>query len=207
MYYDNKSTFYIKQYGPVFIVLILSALLISGGVYIYIKSASSLETTTSAKTSNQIVNSQAAQADTSSKTVDNTNIIPDDLDKLKPLQKSKAGYITSISNDGLLTAQFDKEKISFYLIGIDYSKSKTDVFQDMKNDLEKKKVKIAFDNSKTEDSKIYAYLYTEDNILYNEVMLEKGLAILRAERTNTTLLDVLLEAEKTARVNFSGVWN
>ena len=206
MYYDNKSTFYIKQYGPVFIVLLLSALLISGGIYIYMKSANSLKNV-SAKATNQTVNSKEAQVDTNSKITDNTSIIPDDLDKLKVLQKSKNGYITNISNDGMLTAQIDKDKISFYLIGIDYSKSKADVFQQMTTDLEKRKIQIAFDNSKTEDSKIYAYLYVDNNILYNEEMLKNGLAILRVERNNTSLLDVLLEAEKTARVNFSGVWN
>lgn len=203
MYYDNKSTFYIKQYGPVVIVLLISAFLITSGVYIYLKSANMLKTTAATQT----VDAKAAENAQKTQTVQSSSIIPEDMNKLKPLQKSSSGNVTNISGDGLITAQINKEKISFYLIGIDYTKSPANVLETMAKDLQDKKIKIAFDQEKTEDSKIYAYLYIDDNTLYNEQMLKKGMATLRSERKNVSMLDVLLDAEKTARVNFIGLWN
>lgn len=38
MYYDNKSTFYIKQYGPAAFTIALSLVLVVGGLYIYLSS-------------------------------------------------------------------------------------------------------------------------------------------------------------------------
>ncbi len=38
MYYDNKSTFYIKQYGPAVFTIALSLVLVVGGLYIYLSS-------------------------------------------------------------------------------------------------------------------------------------------------------------------------
>ena len=38
MYYDNKSTFYIKQYGPAVFTIVISLLLVLGGLYIYLSS-------------------------------------------------------------------------------------------------------------------------------------------------------------------------
>lgn len=38
MYYDNKSTFYIKQYGPAVFTIVISLVLVLGGLYIYLSS-------------------------------------------------------------------------------------------------------------------------------------------------------------------------
>ena len=38
MYYDNKSTFYIKQYGPAVFTIVVSLVLVLGGLYIYLSS-------------------------------------------------------------------------------------------------------------------------------------------------------------------------
>lgn len=201
MYYDNKSTFYVKQYGPVVLVLMFSLLLIGSGIFIFVKSYTtepvSSKVTVATQSNSQNSQEQTAQVGT----------VPDDLNKLQPLQKSDLGYITDISNDGMFTAKIGNDKFSFYLIGIDFSKSQTDALKDITNDLNKKKIRIAFDYKKVEDSKIYAYIYLEDNTLYNEIILDKGLATLRTERDNVSELDTLLNAEKTARANFYGLWN
>ena len=38
MYYNNKSTFYVKQYGPTVLIIVISVLLIFVGVYAYLSS-------------------------------------------------------------------------------------------------------------------------------------------------------------------------
>lgn len=38
MYYDNKSTFYIKQYGPAVFTIVISLVLVLSGLYIYLSS-------------------------------------------------------------------------------------------------------------------------------------------------------------------------
>ena len=38
MYYDNKSSFYLRQYGPTVLILIVSFVLIGSGLYIYFTS-------------------------------------------------------------------------------------------------------------------------------------------------------------------------
>lgn len=206
MYYDNKSTFYIKQYGPVVIVLAFSILLIGSGVFIYFKSYAS--TSNKQEVATQVTSNVDSTTEEVQKLQDTTKKnIPDNLDKLQLLEKSDYGYVKEIDDDGLITAQIDKDTISFYLIGIDLSKSSKNVTDDMIANLNKKKIKIAFDYEKTKDLKNYAYLYVDGNTLYNGTMLEKGMATLKAERTNVSLLDKLLNSEKVARVNFAGIWS
>ena len=37
MYYDSKSSFYVKQYGPKVFIIVFSLLLVSAGLYIYMR--------------------------------------------------------------------------------------------------------------------------------------------------------------------------
>ena len=57
-----------------------------------------------------------------------------------------------------------------------------------------------------EKGKTYGYLYV-DNTFYNEILLQEGLANLRAERNNINKLDVLAKAQISARNQGLGIWN
>lgn len=222
MYYENKSSFYIKQYGPVVLVLVFSIILITSGVYIYMKSSAATkakqqqvagvtDTSNLQKTENQNKDSQNnANVDTN-KADDKTNTqTPSTVksdESLKLLEKSSEGTVKSVANAGAISVQIGNDNYDIYLIGIDLSKSPADTMTKVSNDLKDKKVKIVFDVEKQEDSKYYAYLYLEDNTLYNETMLRNGMASLRVEKKNQTLLDILLKAQLDAKAKSVGIWN
>ncbi|MCX8074639.1 MAG: thermonuclease family protein [Clostridia bacterium] len=223
MYYDNKSSFYVRQYGPVVLVIIFSILLISSGLYIYLntnKSDVKQEVAQEVKNENTNTENKEEVKNTETetkqevveetKTEQNTNnsTSTTNLDEvLSILEKASEGTVKSVNDSGSVNVQIKDELVEVNFIGVDYSKSPSDTIKKIKEDLQDKKVKIAFDTQKTEDSKVYAYVYLDDKTLYNEKILKNGLAVLRVERNNTSLLDVLLSAQKDARANSVGLWN
>lgn len=219
MYYDNKSAFYMKQYGPAIIVTALSVALIGSGIYIYLKSGNIdnkpkqeevANLDTESKSNDNITNEENTVEETKNtqevvQPVSTTKTISDELTALEMLQKSKAYKVESVTDSGAIVIANDSSKEEIYLIGADFSNSKNDAVKKMREDLSSKNVQIAFDAEKIEDSKMYAYVYI-DNSLYNETLLKSGVATLRVERKNINLLDRLLKAQLEAKNTNTGIW-
>lgn len=194
MYYENKRSFYIRQYGPPVIAIMISIVLIAGGLFIASKS---LE--------NDLNKEQIANLTNGDSSVDISSSMPKDLEKLKAFTKSKEYKVTAISDDcGIVLETSKNEYYKINLIGIENSNANM-LKEQMETDLVDKNVVIEFDNSKLDKNKAYAYVYLSDE-LYNTQILKNGYATLRVERKNVDKLDILLEAETEARNAAVGVW-
>ena len=196
MYYDNKSSFYLKQYGLPILAIVISLIIIGAGSYIYW-----LSSTTNAPKQNVVTASNELQ-DVDENTI---AILGKTLANLKPMQTSDVGTITDISDDGSIIFKFNELAIKLNLIGVDTTSITTNYIETLKKDLVGKEAKIAFDNVKIENSNVYAYVYV-DNILYNQSILENGLAKLKDESKNVTLQNELKQAQAYAKQLSKGVW-
>ncbi len=252
MYYDNKSSFYIRQYGPTVLIVVISFLLIGSGLYIYISSnhtAPKSEIVAEAGVDNKNVptenevkielTTQDKQSSDKDNIVDNTTKVDEkienkvevsennielvyteslkddnvstvsslsnELSSLRALQKSSKGTVKNVDKNGNVYVEIDYRTYNITLIGVDFKKSPSSVYEQMEKDLKGKTVAIAFDKLKEKDSKIYAYIYIGSE-LYNQTLLNEGLASLKVERTNISLLDILLEAQLYAKSNSIGIW-
>lgn len=196
MYYENKRSFYIRQYGPPVIAITISAILIVAGLFIATKSLEN-------DVNKQQIENLVAENNTS---VDISNTMPDDLVKLKSFTKSKEYKVHSVSDDGAVVIETSKnEYFKINLIGVESSNKYTSLKEKMEEELVNKKITIEFDNSKLDKNKAYAYVYVDDK-LYNAEILKNGYAILRVERKNVDKLDLLLQAETEARSLAVGAW-
>ena len=221
MYYDNKSTFYVKQYGPAVIVSVLSLVLIASGIFIYLKSSNmgnpfknQTEVTQVVDKNAAAVNKEESNALVVEPKVEEVVVKPTEpapvanlkyFQDLVALEKSKDVTVTNISTTGSVTVEVDGDKLEVALIGIDFKYAKESTTEKLKTDLLNKTVKIAFDKLRSDSDKTYAYVY-KDNSLYNAELLKTGLVTLKTERTNTTLNSDLSKAQSYARENSLGVW-
>lgn len=247
MYYDNKSTFYIKQYGPAVFTIVISLVLVLGGLYIYLSSnrnnrpqdtlvaknniqneqvvskqettleeeTNSLEkvpeennvneNTTLAKIENEVVKVEEKKQDININNLKISNVLSAELRALGKLEKSKEITAIGIDDDNNIILNISDNNYKASLIGIDYKKSNSNIKDKLNNDLSNKKVTVAFDNVKIQDNKLCVYLYV-DGTLYNESLLKDGLAILKVEKANTSLLNELVNAQKQAKLNNIGIW-
>ena len=188
MYYENKRSFYIKQYGPVTLVIIAALALVVTGVFIGFRSMN--ESNVVAEQPQEIVQQQPEQiVDTNSYTY---------------TAEAITGNVTSV-NGLTVTVNSNNNTYDINLIGIMQNDKNTELSKTIANDLKGKTVTVDYDNVKTEDGKVYGYIYV-DGTLYNETLLAKGLAELRAERQNIDKLDVLLAAQIKARHEGLGIW-
>jgi len=195
MYYENKRSFYIRQYGPPVVAILISVVLIAGGLFVATKS---LE--------NDLNKEQIANLVKEDSSVDISSAMPEELTKLSAFTKSKEYKVYAISNDGGIVIETSKnEYYKVNLIGIENSSKYTSLKEKMEEDLVDKNITIEFDNSKLDKSKAYAYVYLNGE-LYNKELLKNGYAILRVERKNVDKLDILLQAETEARNAKIGVW-
>ncbi|MBR1884301.1 MAG: thermonuclease family protein [Clostridia bacterium] len=224
MYYDNKRTFYIKQYGPTVLVSVVAVALISVGSYIYFKSTSSNNLIASHPESEVIqvaenineepkVQEVAAQPEntTEEKTAIETSALQEVeeekyFENLESLVKSDLLDVASIDNSGNITLKYKSESKVVAMIGIDYKYATEETYKKIQSDLEAKQVKIAFDKVRDIDGVGQVYVYLE-NELYNATLLKSGLATLKSERTNVALATDLSKAQAYARDNKLGVWN
>ena len=182
MYYENKRSFYIKQYGPVTLVIVAALVLIVTGVVIGIRSMN--ESNVVAENPNK---PEQEIVDTNAYT-----------------EAAITGTVTKI-NGLTVTVNADNKTYDINLIGIMQNKKNTELSKTIANDLKGKTVTVDYDNVKTENGKVYGYIYV-DNTLYNETLLAKGLAELRPERQNVDKLDVLVAAQIKARHEGLGIW-
>lgn len=232
MYYDNKSTFYIKQYGPKVLVGMLSVILVVGGIYIYMASTKTSAPENNVADENKEVveiakneNTEVASVETVTKEVAEekkeevieTNSLQNEdkieisttisktLANLNPLEKSNVAVVKSVTDNGTVIVNIDNRNLEINLIGVDFSRSPSNVNETLKKDLEGKEVRLAFDKVKVKDMKLYAYIYVGET-LYNASIIEKGQAIVKIESTNTSLLDTLVSAQAKAKTAKAGIW-
>lgn len=246
MYYNNKSTFYIKQYGPAVFTIVISLVLVLGGLYIYLSSNrnnkpqdtlvaknnaqdvqlveqnNNIEQTNSLQEvelkKEEVKQEETKQVETNSNESNTneekninindiaiTNILSSELRTLNKLEKSKEVTVLGIDDDKNIILNISDKNYKASLIGIDYKKSKSDIKDIINNDLTNRKVTIAFDNVKIQDNTLCVYLYLDGN-LYNQHLLKDGLAILKVEKANTSLLNELVNAQKQAKSNNIGIW-
>ena len=218
MYYDNKSSFYIRQYGPAVLILMLSFALIGSGIYIYISSnnntpnkeiivaSDSLKDETPANTQENN-NTQEVVEEKKVEVEKDTSLIPADYENLKPLEKTSDVKVTSVLDSGKIKVTASNSKvIEITLIGVDFSNVTPDTIAKIKSDLEGKNVKLAFDNTKVDNLSVFAYIYINDT-LYNAKILENGYAALKEETNNNTSLYTNLRQSQTfAKQNLAGIW-
>lgn len=193
MYYESKSKFYIKQYGPAAIIITVSLLLISIGIFLGLKTVDSKD---KAKVDTQVV----------IKPETTESSLPTELNSLSPFTRSKEYKVTSVSENTTVIIEVSGKKYEINLIGVKPKKNSSTLQTKMIEDLKDKKITLEFDNVKEENNKIYGYIYL-DNKFYNEQILFDGVGELKAERKNINKLDVLLAAEMVARRESKGIWN
>ena len=180
MYYENKRSFYIKQYGPITLVVVIALALIVTGVVIGLRSMNNSNVV--AENPEQIVDSNSYSY----------------------TENAITGTVTKV-NGLTVTVNSNNNTYDINLIGIMQNDKNTELPKTIANDLNGKTVTVDYDNVRTENGKVYGYIYV-DGTLYNETLLAKGLAELRPERQNIDKLDLLVAAQIKARHNGLGIW-
>lgn len=183
MYYENKRSFYIKQYGPVALIIVAALALIVTGVVIGFNSMNN-------------GNVVAENPDVPSQVIDSN--------AYSYTAEAITGTVTS-TNGLTVTVNSNNNTYDINLIGIMQNDKNTELPKTIANDLKGKTVTVDYDTVKTENGKVYGYIYV-NGTLYNETLLAKGLAELRPERQNIDKLDLLVAAQIKARHNGLGIW-
>ena len=189
MYYENKRSFYIKQYGPVALVIVAALALVVTGVVIGFKSMNKGNVVAEKPQQQQTIQQPEQVVDTNSYTY---------------TAEAITGTVTTV-NGLTVTVNSNNSTYDVNLIGIMQNDKNTELPKTIATDLQGKTVTVDYDNVKTEDGKVYGYIYV-DGTLYNETLLAKGLAELRAERFNIDKLDILVAAQIKARHEGLGIW-
>ncbi|MEG1008872.1 MAG: thermonuclease family protein [Clostridia bacterium] len=219
MYYENKSTFYVKQYGSIAIVSIVSVILITIGGYIFFRSSGydlvKEKLSKFTKTEETTKNNEKVENKKENKKEEKNNEKVENKKEEKVENKKETKIqdtivlnkidckVSSVSDAGIITAKIDGNNTEFALIGI--NNITNEGVNKIKEDIKDKTIKIAYDKQKQENNITYVYLYI-DNKLYNAELLKTGSATLRVERNNTELLGELLDAQNYARENSIGVF-
>lgn len=187
MYYENKRTFYIKQYGPAALILLIALVLIGTGIYLGLKPEDNKLIANNGNTDN---NTPTEVMSTNSYTLSD---------------QAYEGKVIAV-NGLSIKVEANGTESQIYLIGIKQNKNNKELSKKISNDLVGQTVTIDFDTVKVEDGKTYAYVYVNKS-LYNETLLLNGYAELKAERQNINKLDVLLAAQLTAKHDMKGIWS
>lgn len=228
MYYDNKSTFYIKQYGPAVLILVIAVVLIGSGIYIYVSSSGT-------KTPNQEVIVASDKLENEEKLNENKvetekpeekkdeaiqklqqeqevkeeilTTIPDEYSKLKSLEKTNELKVEKVLDNKKVRVVIPNtnKKFDVTLIGINFNNTIPEIITKMQEDLKDKNIKLAFDTVKVDNSQIFAYIYI-NNELYNGKILEEGYATFQEEPKNKSLNTDLKQSQTFAKQQCVGVW-
>ena len=138
MYYENKRTFYIKQYGPAVAVIIISiALIVTGLVIGFTPSENKVAVTA-----------------------------PIEKDAYEYSKQAIKGTVKEV-NGITVTVVSNSQEYEINLIGIEPKNNTEKLTNKMALDLINKEVTIDFDTVKSEKGKTYGYLYI-GNDFYNE---------------------------------------
>ena len=218
MYYDSKSDFYIRQYGPKIGIALLSVAIIVSGIYIYCSTQdNSNKNIVEAKNEeqnleqNSLKEVQTYEEEYAQEGMDEIDIeisrgLTATLKNLKVLDKTDKCKVESVSDNNAVVVFLGNRYYEINLIGMDYSRSNKNITETMRKDLEGKEVCLAFDKLRVKGGQVYGYVYLDENISYNEYLLQKGLTFIKIEKTNTSMLDKLVKAQKEATENKLGIW-
>ena len=237
MYYDSKSDFYIRQYGPKIGIALLSVAIIVSGIYIYcstqfntphpIMEAKNDETIEQnslkdvnvyndvkvyedVKVYNEPVEiyyeSKEVLEEMDEKDIEISRGLTATLRNLKVLDKTGKCKVQSISDNNAVVVFLGNRYYEINLIGMDYSRSNKNLTETIRKDLEGKEVSLAFDKLRVKGGQVYGYVYLDEKVSYNEYLLQKGLTFIKIEKTNTSMLDKLVSAQKQAKENKLGIW-
>lgn len=204
MYYDNKSSFYIRQYGPRVLCIVLVLVIAGTGLYIYMSNRLNTPTVDVTK---QTIASQGSSTSQEEQKVDENVAsleLPNKLESLKPLEK-RTVKISSVENNGELIVIDGDTRFTANLIGLDFNTVEPDTIYQMGQDIANRQVQIAFDNTKCTGDKANIYVYLNDE-LYNAKLLEQGKIKLKTNDINKLLLKDLTESQAYAKQTRAGVW-
>ena len=215
MYYDNKSSFYVKQYGSTIIIAVLSILLIISGTFIFyllnINPNTNLEQTN--KDTDMQIEENIDKKEEPKEEVENKPLQQDIVkttayfDNLESSKFSEVATVTGIKSSNQITIETAESIINAQLIGIDLSYVDVNKYiENLRTNLLNKEVKIVFDKERKTNDIYNVYIYVNDD-LYNAEVLKSGMATLKSERINIALTKTLGQAQKEARDNKAGVWN
>lgn len=218
MYYDSKSDFYIRQYGPKIGIAVLSIALIIGGFYIYFSTQGSQNTNEVVIAENQ--NTPVVEENSLQEVVENEFIeesmdpvdieisrgLTASLKNLKILDKTDKCKVESVTDNNAVVVFLGTRYYEINLIGMDYSRSSNTLTEKIREDLVGKEVCLAFDKLRVKGGQVYGYVYLEDELSYNEYLLKNGLSIIKIETTNTSMIDKLVSAQQEAKASKLGIW-
>ena len=69
-----------------------------------------------------------------------------------------------------------------------------------------KNAKVSFEEDRVKQNRVYAYVYINNDVLYNEKIIENGLATINKETKNLTYQNDLIQAQAYAKQLARGVW-
>lgn len=203
MYYNNKTTFYVRQYGPMILIVLLSVLFIGSGVLIYLNNSA----LNKAPEENIVASNNLEEVTT---TVEQSvkadkSLLPAELESLDVLEKSSKVELIEVNASKQLVLSAKSKKFAVELIGVDFSNTSKEVMNEIYQELLSADLEIAFDKVKNDKKIAYTYIY-KDGTLYNEKLLEEGKAILKNEKENISLIDTLKAAQAYAKQTRAGIW-
>lgn len=212
MYYDNKSTFYIKQYGPAVLILVIAVVLIGSGIYIYVsnsgtKTPNQEVIVASDKLENEEKLEEPKVEQAEEKKEEILTSLPEEYSNLKSLEKTTEFKVEKVLDNKKVRVVIPNtnKKFDITLIGINFNNSISEIVTKMQEDLKDKNVKLAFDTVKVDNSQIYAYIYI-NNELYNAKILENGYATFQEEPKNKSLNTDLKQSQTFAKQQSVGIW-
>lgn len=200
MYYNGKKEFYLKQYVIPIFTLVFSIFLVGSGAYIY------WATSTSNTSKNSMVVASNELKDVQEVQIPEVSILGEKLSNLQSLEKSDEGIITGIKDDASIIFAFEDKQIQMNLLGIDTSKSNDKLIAKLEEDLLNKNVRVSFEEEKIKENQVFAYVYINNDVLYNEKIIENGLATINKEVKNLTYQNDLIQAQAYAKQLARGVW-
>lgn len=198
MYYNGKKEFYFKQYGIPMLTLAFSIFLVGSGVYIYWKTS----TSHTSENNTIIASNELKQVEQQSQ----VSLLGNELDKLANLEKSEEGTVIEIKNDASIIFTLEDKEYQINLLGIDSNDKSNKLIEQMEKDLLNQNVKLAFDNERIIEDKIFAYVYVNNSTLYNEKIIESGLAKINKQAKNLTYQNDLIQAQAYAKQLAKGIW-
>lgn len=199
MYYNGKKEFYFKQYGIPILTLAFSALLVGSGIYIYWAASTS-------HTSNNQMIIASNELQNVDNQISNVSILGEKLESLTSLQKSEEGTVTEVKDDASIIFLLEDKQFQINLLGIDTTTPSEVLIAKMKEDLLNKKAKLSFEDERIVGNNIYAYVYIDNSTLYNEKIIESGLAKINTESKNLSYQNDLIQAQAYAKQLARGVW-
>lgn len=203
MYYDNKMSFYFKQYGTQIIVGIISLVIIVSGLFIYFKINNKTQQTSTVVSGSTETNNET---NTEVNVTEDDTILSDELKALKTGEKATV-KIATVDSDGVFVLISGDKRINAKMIGADFSEELPDTIYSIDQDLSGSYVDIAFDETKVSNGYAMVYIYSDETTLYNAKLLKEGRIILDSSISKKAVeYNNLAESQAYAKQTLAGVW-